>query len=112
MNSLRDEDMRERLLRMMDTVRSNWVLSAFYSDNEVDIIVNALYNRWEEAGRKGMPLDYASTSELMILNKKASHYFSMNENTARALVLSRMQGVGTHSGKERSVFSKLFRRKD
>ncbi len=44
---------------------------AFYSDREVVAIMDGVYARWEESGRIGEPLDYATDEELEILARKA-----------------------------------------
>jgi len=44
---------------------------AFYSDREVVTIMDEVYSRWEESGRIGEPLDYATDEELEVLAKKA-----------------------------------------
>ena len=57
------EDLRSRLealLSSLDEVRR----AAFYADEKVAEILERLYVRWEEAGRRGEPIDYATSEEL------------------------------------------------
>lgn len=74
--------MKEEIISLIDENRSPWVKAAFYSDPEVSKILENLINRWESAGRAGIPLDYATEEELRILHKKAQMYGSMSDAEA------------------------------
>lgn len=55
----------------MELSADPWRKMAFYSDREVVAIMDEVYARWEESGRIGEPLDYATDEELEVLAKKA-----------------------------------------
>ncbi len=67
------EECREKLLELLDSMHP-WCRSAFYADRDVARLVSALYSRWEEAGRSGEPVDYASLDELRMLLERADRY--------------------------------------
>ncbi len=77
---------RERLIREIEIyVEYNpnvYAKAAFYSDPEVRRILEEVYRRWEEAGRVGIPLDYATIDELQLLASKAARY---KDATARVV---------------------------
>lgn len=66
----RDEMIRE-LTRIIDESADPWRKTAFYSDPEVQQILNTIYERWESSGEKGIPLDYATDEEIKFLYSKA-----------------------------------------
>ncbi len=72
------KDERRRLIEEIERwVEGNpnpYAKAAFYGDKEVFKILNELYKRWEEAGCKGTPLDYATIEELRVLAMKAQQY--------------------------------------
>jgi hypothetical protein len=58
------ESKKRRLMSLVDLSAEPWRKVAFYSNEEAVSIVSELYKRWEEGGRRGTPLDYASEEEL------------------------------------------------
>lgn len=69
---------RERLIReiemYVDCNPNIYAKIAFYSDPEVQRILENIYKRWEGAGQRGMPLDFATIDELKVLASKALKY--------------------------------------
>lgn len=69
---------RERLIReiemYVDCNPNIYAKIAFYSDPEVQRILENIYRRWEEAGQRGIPLDFATIDELKLLASKALKY--------------------------------------
>ena len=78
---------RERLIReiemYVDYNPNIYAKIAFYSDLEVQRILENIYKRWEEAGRRGIPLDFATMDELKLLASKALKY---KDASARVLL--------------------------
>ena len=78
---------RERLIReiemYVDYNPNIYAKIAFYSDSEVQRILENIYKRWEEAGRRGIPLDFATMDELKLLASKALKY---KDASARVLL--------------------------
>jgi len=78
---------RERLIREIEMyIEYNpniYAKIAFYSDPEVQQILENIYTRWEEAGRRGIPLDFATIDELKVLASKALKY---KDASARVLL--------------------------
>ncbi|MEM1664604.1 MAG: hypothetical protein QXQ31_07705 [Zestosphaera sp.] len=68
----RDKMIKE-LTCMIDETDDVWRKIAFYSDQRVQEILDALYVRWSDASYKNTPLDYASDEELKELYDKAIH---------------------------------------
>ncbi len=68
------EYMKRRIIELIDESRDNDRKIGFYSDENVQQIMNRLYGKWEENGRKGIPLDYATIEELEILYRLARTY--------------------------------------
>ncbi len=80
------EELKRRIIMLIDESRNVWAKQAFYSDPEVTSILDRIYARWEKEGQKGLPIDYATYDELLILASKAERY----RNAGPADVLSRM----------------------
>ncbi len=68
------EDLKRKIIVLIDENRNVWAKQAFYSDPEVASILDNIYERWEKEGRKGIPIDYATYDELLILAGKAERY--------------------------------------
>ncbi len=105
-----EEELRQKIIELIDKHTNSWVMAAFYSDPEVDKIMKNLLKLWQENGEQGKPIDYASGKELEILYLKAKSYAFMNENTARALAMSRMVVDEEEKESALGVFRKLFSR--
>ncbi|MCE4615353.1 MAG: hypothetical protein F7B60_07495 [Desulfurococcales archaeon] len=106
-----DEKLKEKLTIFLDQDPRKWVKSAFYSDPAVVQMIDNLYCRWEDTGRQGLPVDYASHEELVLLWNTASKYLGMSDNMARALVFNRMNGIDDKTlVRKKGVFSRLFGR--
>ncbi|GEM_PF-1262446 len=74
-----NERLKRRFLELYSSIeRSNWLLSAFYGDDDVSRINRELIERWIKAGRSGEPIDYASRKELSILIRKARFYSALS----------------------------------
>jgi len=82
--------MKSEIVRLIDMHTDNWVKAAFFSDEIVSKIMNELYERWSRSEGKGMPIDYASESELRVLYEKALEYAAMPTEKAMMTVLNRM----------------------
>ena len=78
-----------RVISLIEEHTNQWIKAAFYSDPEVNSILEKLYDRWEKNDRRGIPLDYASIDELEILAEKATRYSSMSTSEAQRLVVMR-----------------------
>jgi len=59
--------LKEAIIREVDESKDVWRKVAFYNDPRVQDILANLYDRWEKANRKGIPLDYATLDELRVL---------------------------------------------
>jgi len=61
------------IIELIDMSRDPWRKVSFYSDDEVQEILQNLYERWRNGGFRGIPLNYASDEELNILLHKAKN---------------------------------------
>jgi hypothetical protein len=86
-----NEKMRNEIINLIDENSSNWIKAAFFSDEVIEVIMEALYSKWEQSNEQGMPIDYATGDELKIMLKKARQYASMKPEEAMRLVLKRME---------------------
>ncbi|MGC8679594.1 MAG: hypothetical protein ACP5TH_07375 [Fervidicoccaceae archaeon] len=86
-----NEKMRNEIINLIDENSSNWIKAAFFSDEVIEVIMEALYSKWEQSNEQGMPIDYATGDELKIMLKKAQQYASMKPEEAMRLVLKRME---------------------
>jgi len=66
-------NIRERILALVETA-PQINKAAFYSDPYVEEIITELHSRWEGAGYKGEPIDYATEEELRKLLELAEYY--------------------------------------
>lgn len=85
------EKMKSEIINLIDENSSNWIKAAFFSDEMIEIIMEALYAKWEQNQEEGMPIDYATEDQLKIMLKKARQYASMKPEEAMRLVLKRME---------------------
>lgn len=65
------ESMVKELTRLIDESTDPWRKAAFYEDPEVLGLLDELYDRWEQGGKVGIPLDYATDEEIQFLYGKA-----------------------------------------
>ncbi len=83
---------------------------AFYSDRDVERVLMDLYRRWEEAGCKGAPVDYASLDELRFLAFKARQYRNADASVMLGLAMGLdVYGVEKREDINRGVLTKLIR---
>ena len=59
------------IMSLIENSTDGWRKAAFYSDEDVNRLLNELYSRWESSKGLGMPLDYATEEELIFLHEKA-----------------------------------------
>lgn len=86
------EEVKKKILELIDDAEDQWLKAAFYGDAKVSEILNRLFEKWEEGSRSGIPLDYASKEELETLYSAARKYASMSQAELQAIVLRRMGG--------------------
>ncbi len=91
MEMSRDE-VKRLILQLVDDQDDEWLKAAFYSDEAVKPILERLYSAWEEAGRQGIPLDYATDDELETLLSVARRYAAMSRAERQMIALRRMTG--------------------
>ena len=65
------EKIKKELLSLIDESSEVIYKIAFYSQPEVQSIMNRLVDAWESSGRRGRPVDYATVSELKLMLKIA-----------------------------------------
>lgn len=70
------EKLREEVIRLIDESKETVYKIVFYSDEDVQRIMERISKRWEEAGCQGRPIDYATPEELKILHKVAKRVTS------------------------------------
>jgi len=63
--------MIREIMALIDENIDGWRKAAFYADEEVSQLLEELYARWENSGKLGRPLDYATDEEIAFLYKKA-----------------------------------------
>lgn len=97
------EELKAKIISLIDENTFQWRKAAFYSDPTVSEIMVRLYERWEKSGREGRPIDYASLEELEVLAEKAEKYAFMDDETARAVTFTRMSGNREDKGENSLV---------
>ena len=80
------EDLKRKVIELIDESHNQWAKMAFYGDPEVSSILETVYARWEEAGNTGYPIDYATREELEILASKAERYRNAGPEVVSAIV--------------------------
>lgn len=70
------EEMKSEIIRLIDESREVIYKIAFYSQPEVQEVLERVSRRWEESGYQGRPIDYASVEELEVLYKIARRIVS------------------------------------
>jgi hypothetical protein len=69
---------------------NEWVRAAFYSDPDVENILNLLYERWQASGGRGEPIDYATDEEIEALYQIARRYASLTPYEAYTIYMRRL----------------------
>lgn len=107
----RREELKREIIILIDENRDQWKKAAFYSDDDVQKILNRLYNEWEKNNRHGVPLDYASTEELETLAALARRYSRLDSRLAmRAIVFGDRPSVKKEIEEESSTWKKILKR--
>lgn len=70
------EKLKKEIIRLIDEAYDPIYKQAFYSDTEVQRIMEKLFQKWKEGGERGLPIDYASLEDLKILYKVAKNVSS------------------------------------
>jgi len=81
---IRRDKMIKELLYIIEESDDVWRKVAFYSDPQVQKILDDLYVRWGNSNYVGQPLELASDEELKILHYKATHL--KQEDIDRAVI--------------------------
>jgi len=103
------EEMKQRIISLIDDSRESARKICFYSDPSVSSILDSLYKRWEDGNRVGIPLDYANDEELEILYRMAVKYQHATEADALSVILaSQEQDRVIVEKKGRSLLRKIF----
>ncbi|MEM2203903.1 MAG: hypothetical protein QXI22_06065 [Sulfolobales archaeon] len=89
----RREDLIRIIVENIEENRNSWVKALFYSDKDVERIMDRLVNEWNRDGMRGEPLDYATLEELEILAEKAEHYRDAPQDAFLRNMLRRSTGV-------------------
>ncbi|MCI4396972.1 MAG: hypothetical protein JHC28_05375 [Thermoprotei archaeon] len=84
------ERLKNEIINLIDENSSNWIKAAFFSDEVIEVIMEALYSKWESNMETGRPIDYATEDQLKIMLKKAQQYASMGQEEAMRIALKRM----------------------
>ncbi|MCE4604566.1 MAG: hypothetical protein F7B20_06345 [Aeropyrum sp.] len=100
------EEARDRILRLIEDSDNPWLKAAFYGDPKVSQVLDRLFEEWEKSGRKGIPIDYATDDELVVLERAAVKYASMSTAELQMIAYSYMSG----GGEERVSLSRFIRR--
>ncbi len=82
-------DLKRKVIELIDESHNQWAKMAFYGDPEVSTILENVYARWEQSGNTGYPIDYATREELEILASKAERYRNAGPEVAYAIVYGR-----------------------
>ena len=88
---------REDYIRYIEAYieRGNeWIRAAFYSDPEVETILETLYERWSKGNHVGEPIDYATDEEIETLYRLARHYASLTPYEAYSIYMKRLEERG------------------
>ena len=105
------EELKKEIIVLIDENRDQWKKAAFYSDNDVQNILNRLYDEWEKNNRQGVPIDYATTDELETLAALARRYSRLDSRLAmRAMVFGDRPSVKKEIEEEGSIWKKILKR--
>lgn len=104
------EDLKRRIKDLIDGSRDPWRKAVFYSNPVVSDILTKLYERWEENGRKGIPLDYATMDELETLYRFAKAAVDAPEGEALRSFIEEYDAYGVQTGvkKRKGFFKRIF----
>jgi uncharacterized protein (DUF1015 family) len=71
------DEMKKEVVRLIDENKDNVYKIVFYSQPEVQRILDNLTERWSNAGNRGEPIDYATAEEVQVLYHLARKITSM-----------------------------------
>lgn len=70
------EKLKSEIIRLIDENNEVIYKIAFYSQPEVQEILNKVLKRWESSGYRDRPIDHATAEELEVLYRIARRVFS------------------------------------
>ncbi len=101
------EELKEKIIKLIDESKDNNRKIAFYGDERVTVIMDKLYKRWEEAGRRNKPIDYATYEELKTLARLAEYYSSVTPNYVVRKYFMKDIGKESSSSLKRRLYKSL-----
>ncbi len=102
------EDLKRKVIELIDESHNQWAKMAFYGDPEVSSILENVYTRWERSGSNGYPIDYATKEELEILVSKAERYRNAGPEVAYAIVYGKHEQEERKEKKPKSLLRRLL----
>lgn len=110
MNSI--ENKKKKIIDLIDKCGKQGPKIAFYSDPKVSSLINELYKRWENRGRSGLPIDYATAEEIDFLYSMAIKYSNISDEEAWFYFISREEGSIEERNKvvkeKKSIWKRIF----
>lgn len=102
--------LKSEIINLIDESTIPVVKEAFYSNQEVKRIMERLYMEWEKNENRGIPLDYATHEELIILHRIARQVVgSPYEELSRAHIRKAI-GLGETSKEKKRFWRRLFKK--
>ncbi|MEM4654228.1 MAG: hypothetical protein QXL34_01905 [Thermosphaera sp.] len=105
MNKLKSE-----IINLIDDSTIPVVKEAFYSNQEVENIMERLYKEWEKNGNKGIPLDYATHEELIILHRIAKQVVDSPYEELSRTYIRKAMGLNEAGKEKRRFWRRLFKK--
>ncbi|WP_448578055.1 hypothetical protein [Thermosphaera sp.] len=104
------EKLKKEIIGLIDESTLPVIKEAFYSNPNVEAIMEKLYEQWENNNHIGIPLDYATYEELLLLHKVArevvnSPYEELSRNRMR-----RAMGLPEKGGEKKGFWKRLFKK--
>jgi tetrahydrodipicolinate N-succinyltransferase len=103
------EDMKKKIIELIDDSKDNDRKIGFYSDENVQTIMEELYRKWEAGNRRGIPLDYATRDQIEILYKLAVYYSRNPRGKAYVEFVRRAYYGDKKEKKQSSTWKKILR---
>jgi hypothetical protein len=104
------EKLKNEIISLIDESKLPIVKEAFYSNPEVEAVMERLYDQWEKNNHAGIPLDYATHEELLLLYKVAKEVVNSPHGELSRARMRRAMGLSEKGEEKKSLWKKLFKK--
>ncbi|QOR93871.1 hypothetical protein IMZ38_04260 [Thermosphaera chiliense] len=104
------EKLKKEIISLIDESTLPVIKEAFYSNPDVEAVMEKLYEQWESNNHAGIPLDYATYEELLLLHKVAKKVVNSPHEELSRSRMRRAMGLPEKTEEKKSGWKRLFKK--